>query len=226
MKSIPKAAFVNLFILTLIAAASVMAASFTATVPCYVKIAAGDELRVLIDTNRKADLEIKKADGDESVFSVIEYRNGKVRKDFQAESSTLTKDENRKNFKFNKYFHQTPPSSMVDEVRIVVEKGAVYAELGQTGDYRQDFYNNGYQRGTFVNPNRPLTVHITGDNPDGDQTSGSFWLEYETGDYSEKTIFTVETGKELTWDFPADKKITGFEVNITKGQAKISLIQP
>ncbi len=72
-----------------------------------------------------------------------------------------------------------------------MKRGAVYAELGQTGDDRKDFYNNGYQRGTSVDPKRPLTIHITGDNPVGDQTSGSFWLEYEGGNHSEKTPFTL-----------------------------------
>lgn len=181
MKTIPKRTSIYLLILILCTATSATAASFTAQVPCYVKIAAGGELRVRIDIDRKADLDIRNAAEDESVFTVMEYRNGKPRKGSKAESSTLHKNEYHKNWKFNRYFEQTPPSSQVDEVRVTVKKGAVYAELGQTGDDRKDFYNNGYQRSTFVDPKRPLTIHITGDNPVGDQTSGSFWLEYDGG---------------------------------------------
>ena len=216
------------FFIILMVAGNGLATSFieTAQVPCYVKIAAGGELRVPIDTHRKADLEIRNQAKKESVCTVIEYRNGKPRKGFQAEPSTLDKNTYRKEWRFNRYFEQTPPSSVVDEVRITVEKGLVSAKLGQTGENRKDFYNNGYQHGTFVDPKRPLTVHITGDDPLGNKTSGKFWMEYEAGGYSGKTLFTVKTGKTLTWDYPTDKGVKGIEVDISKGQAKISLVQP
>ena len=188
-------------------------------------IVAGGELHVPIDTDRKADLEITNRGGDQSVFTVLEYRNGKPRKGFDAEPSILDRDDYRKAWRFNRFFEQTPESSVVDEVRIQVQKGEISAKMGQTGDNRQDFYNDGYQHGTFVNSGKPLTLRITGDDPSNNQTSGRFWLEYETGDYSEKKPFTIEGGKKLTWNYPAGQGINGLEVDITKGQAKISLIQ-
>lgn len=228
---------VRLFIVTFCAALSLMTAPIsastvsglatvgTAQVPCYVTIVEGGELRVSIDTDRKADLEITNRAGGQSVVTVLEYRNGKPRKGFNAESSTLDRDEYRKAWRFNRFFEQTPESSVVDEVRIQVLKGEVSAKMGQTGDNRQDFYNDGYQHGTFVNPGKPLTLRITGDDPSNNQTSGRFWLEYETGNDSEKTPFTIEGGKTLTWSYPAGQGIKGLEVDISKGRAKISLIQ-
>jgi hypothetical protein len=228
---------VYLFFVTFCAALSFMAAPLsastvsglssigTAQVPCYVTIVEGGELRVSIDIDRKADLEITNRAGGQSVVTVLEYRNGKPRKGFNAESSTLDRDEYRKEWRFNRFFEQTPESSVVDEVRIQVQKGAVSAKMGQTGDNRQDFYNDGYQHGTFVNSGKPLTLRITGDDPSNNQTSGKFWLEYETGNYSEKTSFTIEGGKTLTWSYPAGEGIKGLEVEISKGRAKISLIQ-
>ncbi|WP_319406573.1 hypothetical protein [uncultured Desulfosarcina sp.] len=188
-------------------------------------IVEGGELRVSIDIDRKADLEITNRAGGQSVVTVQEYRNGKPRKGFNAESSTLDRDEYRKEWRFNRFFEQTPESSVVDEVRIQVQKGEVSAKMGQTGENRQDFYNYGYQHGTFVNPGKPLTLRITGDDPSNNQTSGRFWLEYETGNYSEKTPFMIEGGKTLTWSYPAGQGIKGLEVDISKGRAKISLIQ-
>lgn len=202
-----------------------LATTGTAQVPCYVTIVAGGELNVPIDAARKADLEIKTRGGGVSVFTVLEYRNGKPRKGFQAEPTTLDRDEYRKEWRFNRFFDQTPESSVVDEVRIKVEKGAVTAKMGQTGDNRQDFYNYGGQYGTFVYPKKPLTVKITGDDPSNGQTSGRFWLKYETGNYSEKKPFTIEGGKTLTWNYPAGQGITDLEVDISKGRAKISKIQ-
>ena len=101
----------------------------TAQIPCYVEIAAGGELHVPIDTDRKADLEIRNLANDESMCTVMEYRNGKPRKGFQAETSTLDKQVYRKEWRFNRYFEQTPPSSVVDEVRIRIEKGLISAKL-------------------------------------------------------------------------------------------------
>jgi hypothetical protein len=202
-----------------------LAATGTAQIPCYLTIVAGGELHVPIDADRKADLEITTRGAGQSVFTVLEYRNGKPRKGFQPESTTLDRDNYRKAWRFNRFFDQTPESSVVDEVRIKVETGEVTAKMGQTGDNRQDFYNYGYQHGTFVYPKKPLTVKITGDDPSNGQTSGRFWLKYETGNDSEKTPFTIQGGKTLTWNYPADQGITNLEVDISKGRAKISLIQ-
>jgi hypothetical protein len=196
-----------------------------AQAPCYIKIAAGSELVVAFDINRKAELIVKNA-ADDSEFTLTEYRNGQQRKGSQAETSKLDKNEYQKSWKFNKYFDQTPKSSQVDELRIAVKKGAVYAEVSQSGDHRIDFYNTGYQRGTTVNPNLSLSVRVTGDNQSGGHTSGSLILESESGNGQTKIPFTMEKGKTLIWDYPVDKKINSVEVDVTEGQAKVSLFQP
>jgi len=197
----------------------------TADVPCYLKIAAGGELRIAIDADRKAELNIKKA-ADESEVIVMEYRNGEQRKGSQAETVILDKDEYSKTWKFNKYFEQTPESSRVDEIRITVKEGAVYAEVGQTGDHRIDFYNTGYQRGTTVNPKMSLSVRITGDNQSGGKTSGNIILESDTGGGQEKIPFTMEKGKTLTLDYPVEKGVNSVDMDILDGMAKVTMLQP
>ncbi len=219
-----------LFIVIVIAVLSPAAASSedgaeTAHAPCYIRIPAGSELVIAIDSDRKAELEVKNAAG-ESEFAVTEYRNGSMRKGSQQETSQLDRDEYNKTFKFNRFFDQTPDSDIVDEVRITVSKGAVYAELSQTGDHRIDFYNTGYQRGTTVNPRISLSVRITGDNQSSGQTSGTLLLETETGNGQEKVPFTVEKGKTLRWDYPVEKEVNSVEVDITEGRAKVTLLQP
>lgn len=197
----------------------------TADVPCSVKISAGGELRVPIDTDRKATLEIRNT-GDESLVTVEEYRNGLQRKGSQTETATLNRDEYRKEWRFNKFFAQTPKSSVVDEIRISVKKGTVYAEVGQSGDHRIDFYNAGYQRGTSVNPNMSIAISITGDSPSDEPASGDLLLESETWPGQKKIAFTVDKGKTRTWKHSAEEKISVVEVNLVKGQAKVSLFQP
>ena len=197
----------------------------TVHAPCYVKVQAGSELVIAIDAGRKAELEVKNA-ADESGFTLTEYRKGSMRKGSQQETAQLDRDEYRKTFKFNRFFDQTPDSDIVDEVRIAVSKGEVYAELSQTGDHRIDFYNTGYQRGTTVSPKMSLSVHITGDHQSDGQTSGNLILESETADGQEKVPFTVEKGKTLQWDYPVEKGVNSVEVDITEGRAKVTLFQP
>ncbi len=201
----------------------------TAQVPCYVKIAGGGELRVPIDTDREAYLLIQNEAKDESVYTILEYRNGKPREGSEAKPCKLERKGSRKNWEFNDKFWQETPSRLVDEVRIKVEKGLVYASLRQIGADRTDIYNTGgSQTDAKVDPKRPFTVRITGGNPFGDQTTGKFWLRYAAGGSSESIPFAVATGKTLTWDYPADKGVNTVAVTISKGdgRAKVRLVQP
>jgi len=201
----------------------------TSQVPCYVKIAAGGELRVPIDTDREAYLTIVNEAEGESVYTLWEYQNGKPRKDFEAEPSRLERKGHRKTWEFNDKFRQNTPSRLANELRIKAEKGLIYANLRQKGVDRTDVYNGGgWQTDADADPKRPLTVRITGDNPFGDQTTGEFWLRYEAGGTSKGISFTVKTGKTRTWDYPADKGVKTVAVSISKGdgRAKIILIQP
>ncbi|WP_054698881.1 DUF4412 domain-containing protein [Desulfosarcina cetonica] len=200
-----------------------------ARVPCYVKIAAGGELRVSIDTDRSAYLDVINADKAESVYTVLKYRDGKPLEDYEPRQSTLEGKGRHKNWDFNDDFARRTHSSLVDELRIPVTKGLVYAELRQKGIDRSDVYNRGgWQTDVNADPGRPLSLKITGDNPFGDQTTGKFWLRYEEGGSSEAIHFTVTTGKTQTWAYPASKRIKTVAVTIPRGEgrAKISLIQP
>lgn len=232
MKSIIKLGFLFVLMSVILTALSTQAFSSEgksdtdpARVPCYFKIPAGEERVIILDSQRKAELIVRNA-AEASAFTVTEYRNGTQRKGSQVETSKLDRDEYQKTWKFNKYFDQTPEESVVDALKIAVQEGAVYAEVAQTGDHRIDFYNTGYQRGTTVNPNWSLSVRITGDHPSGNQTSGSLLLEADTWDGQKKIPFTVDKDKTLTWEYPAEKRINNVEVDITDGQAKVSLFQP
>ena len=201
----------------------------TAQAPCYVKIAGGGELHIPIDIDRKAYLEITNQAKDESVYTVLKYQNGKPMEGYEATPWTLEKKGHCKKWEFNDEFWQNTPSHLVDELRIKVEKGLVYAELRQKGADRTDIYNSGgWQTDAAVDPKRPFTVSITGDNPFGDQTTGKFWLRYAAGGSSEAIPFAVATGKTRTWNYPADKGVKTLAVTISKGdgRAKISLVQP
>ena len=201
----------------------------TTRVPCYTKIAGGGELRVQMDTDRRAYLEITNQVKGESEIIILPYCNGKPSECRYETTWKLKGKGDRSNFDFNDDFAQRAESYLVDEVRIKATKGLVYALLRQSGEDRTDIYNRGgSQTDAGADPKRPLTVSITGDNPFGDQTTGQFWLRYEAGGSSKGIPFTVKTGKTCTWDYPADKGVKTVAVSISKGdgRAKISLIQP
>lgn len=199
-----------------------------ARVPCYVKIAAGGELRVPIDTDRSAYLDVINADKGESVYTVLKYRDGKPLEGYEPRQSTLEGKGRHKNWDFNDDFDRRSGAS-IDELRILSTKGLVYAELRQKGTDRSDVYNRGgWQTDVNADPGRPLSLKITGDNPFGDQTTGKFWLRYKEGGSSEAIHFTVANGKTQTWQYPTQKGIKTVAVTIPRGEgrAKISLIQP
>ena len=197
------------------------------SVPCRVKIAAGGELRVFLDTHRKAYLLVKNVADSPSVYTVSAYdENGKATEGFEVKPATLEGKGRYKQWeKFNDDFRKGTP----DELRISVEKGLVYAYVRQKGADRTDFYNQGgYQTDGDVDPTRSLTVQIVGDNPFEEATKGKYRLKYGAGGQSEAVSFTVRTGETLTWDYPADRGIKRVAVHIKPGQgrAKVSLIQP
>lgn len=196
--------------------------------PCYEKIAAGGELRIRTDTDRKAYLEIINEAKDESVYILVRYRNGKPLESYSPKTEKLERKGYRKTSDFNDDFAQKAKSFLVDELRIQVQKGLVYARLTQRGPDRSDSYNSGGQTDHGADPKRPLTLRITGDNPFGDQTTGTYWLKYENGGHSDAIPFTVENGKTRTMDYPSNKGIKALAVSIRKGdgRAKITLVQP
>lgn len=200
----------------------------TTQVPCYEKIAAGGELRVHMDTDRKAYLRITNQAKGESEITIFHYRNGKPIGNYSASTKKIGSSPFPRTWDYNDEFDQKTGSFLVDELRIKVEKGLVYAGMTQQGPDHTDSYNKGGQTDHRVDPKRPFTIRITGDNPFGDQTTGKFWLRYEAGSNSEAIPFTVETGKTSTWDYPADKGVNTLAVSISTGdgRAKITLVQP
>jgi hypothetical protein len=196
--------------------------------PCYVKIAAGGELHISIDTDREAFLEVTNMVVEDSEFTLTRYRNGKPSEVYPPSPWKLDRN-GRNTWDFNDDSDRRDERSLVDEVVIKVNKGLVYAYMRQRGEDRKDFYNRGkLQNGAEVDPKRAVTVKITGDNPFGPNTTGKFYLSHESGAKSEVVPFTVENGKTLTWDYPASKGINGLDVMIKEGdgRAKISVIQP
>ena len=185
----------------------------SAQVPCYVKIAAGGELHVPIDTDRKADLDVINEDKGESVYTVLKYRDGKPLEGYEPKQSTLEGKGRNKNWDFNDDFDRRTGAS-IDELRITVAKGLVYAVVRQKGPVklRKDFYNRGHlskRRERVLIPKDRLTVKITGDNPFGRPDHGKIlFAVHESGAANRMLIpFTVENGKTLTWDYPASKGI-------------------
>ncbi len=199
------------------------------TTPCMVKIGKGGELRVPVDTKRWVEVYVTNMHNDETTVTILPFRGGK-----QVESIGVSpwhfkrKSENR-NRKFNDPFFSGSGAFKVDELRVRVERGLIYATVSQWDKYRQDFYNPGNrQNGKSTSPDKNLTISITDDNPFGAETKGHFFLRFDTGGKSEKVNFVVQNKKTKTWQYPATRHINRVDVVIGmgEGRAKISLIHP
>lgn len=197
-----------------------------AQVPCYVKITAGGELHISIDTDREAFLEIRNKVNGDSEYTLMTYIKEKPNEPYDTNNSTLGRNDYR-TWDFNDDFDRRSGDSLVNEVVIKVNEGLVNAYMRQGDKDHKDFYNYGnLQNGGEVDPKRSVTVKITGDNPFGPKTTGKFYLSHEDGRKRDVVPFTVENGKTLTWDYPADKGVKGLDVTIKEGdgRAKISVI--
>lgn len=206
-----------------------LTAAKTVSVPCYVRIGAGGELRVPVDTDRRVFLDVTGDSENGSTYSVLQYRDGKPRQGFQAQPDKVKKRSYPKSYGYNDDFARKTGTSLVDELRIRVETGTIYARVMQKGDNRTDIYNpGGTQMDLNVDPKRPVTLNITADNPRGGPTSGTFALQTEAARTLDKITFTVDNGKTLTWDYGADKRISLVAITISrgKGAAKIAALQP
>jgi outer membrane lipoprotein-sorting protein len=198
------------------------------SVPCRVKMGPGGELRVPVDMERSVEIEAVNEIQGESVVLVIPFRKGKKVANIGVSPWTLKGNGSHRTREFNDSFSHSTGSFEVDEVRIKVEKGLVYASVTQRGPYRTDLYNRGrLQNGAETKPDRKLTILIRGDNPFGPETRGRMLLKSEGGG-AEKVDFTVKNGRTRTWHYPATRKIrqVDFIIKAGEGRAKISLIQP
>jgi len=196
-------------------------------VPCMIKIGTDGELRVPLDSDRWAEVRLENFLQKEAEARVLPFNKGKQVQSIGVSPWMFSRKGESRNQKFNDPFFSG--SFKVDELRIKVKKGIVYATLTQWDKHRKDFYNRGnLQNGKNTNPKLPVTIRITGDNPFGRETTGKFFLQTQEGKNSEKINFTVKNGKTQIWNYSAEKSINGIDVAIALGQgrAKISVVQP
>jgi hypothetical protein len=154
----------------------------TGQVPCYVKVAAGGDLRVKLDSRRSAKVEVLNQIKEESRVNVLPFRNGQQVQNIGVAPWMLRGKGDQQNRDFNDSFAQNAKALLVDEVRIQVEQGLVYAAVSQKGSDRTDFYNRGHlQNGAATDPKKALAVQITGDNPFGPETTGKLLLIPQDG---------------------------------------------
>jgi Ca-activated chloride channel family protein len=200
----------------------------TGQVPCYVKVAAGGDLRVKLDSRRSAKVEVLNQIKEESRVNVLPFRNGQQVQNIGVAPWMLRGKGDQQNRDFNDSFAQNAKALLVDEVRIQVEQGLVYAAVSQKGSDRTDFYNRGHlQNGAATDPKKALAVQITGDNPFGPETTGKLLLIPQDGGASETVPFTVKTGQTASWKLASDRHIKGIRVIIKQGdgRAKITVDQ-
>jgi len=199
------------------------------TIPCMVKIGTGGELRVPLDSERWAEVNVVNMSSVKSIVIVVPYYNGRPVETIGVSPWELNKEGERKKTNFNDPLFANSGAFKVDEVRIIGDKGLIYATVSQWNRLRKDFYNTGnHQSGKIVSPDKGLTVKITDDNPFGSKTKGYFFVQSNIKSKSKKVNFIIENKKTRIWKYPASHKIFRFDIVIgmDDGRAKISLIQP
>ena len=196
-------------------------------VPCMVRVSTGGELRVPLDTKREAKVTIINRKAEAAEVSVLPFNEGKQVASIGVSPWKLERKGSSQDREFNASSFSS--SFIVDEVRIKINKGSVYANVEQRGKFRQDFYNRGnLQNGSSVSPDKKLTVQITGENPLGPKTKGEFILTSKKEPESERVQFVLKNNESKTWNYPVQRQVSSVDVIIKRfeGSARISLIQP
>ena len=121
---------------------------------------------------------------EEAEVMVLPFRNGSQVESIGVSPWKIEKGRSR-NGDFNDPFF-SDGAFTVDEIRIQIARGTVFAIVEQNGIFRKDFFNPGNStRGADVVPGRKVTVSVTGANPFGTETKGTLMLETEQGEEAE-----------------------------------------
>ena len=112
----------------------------------------------------------------------------------------------------------------MDEVVIKVSKGLAHVVVDQPGRELRDLYNRGgVTNWEGLSPDRPTRLTMTGDNLDGDTTSGKILVRNDQAKTRQNLPFDVKNGETKTWTFGVDKGYDKLQITVPQGQGSLRI---
>ncbi|MBL3600347.1 MAG: VWA domain-containing protein [gamma proteobacterium endosymbiont of Lamellibrachia anaximandri] len=188
------------------------------------RVKAGAELRVEVDKTRKARVRVINLLKSEAEIVVLPFHQGKQRENIGVTPRKLEYKGSSFSREFNKDRDMFGSSFAVDEVVIKVSKGLAHVVVDQPGKEVRDLYNRGgvttWER---LSPDRATRLSMTGDNPDGDTTSGKILVRNDKAKTREDLPFEVKNGETKVWTFDADKGYDILQITVPSGQGSMRI---
>ncbi|MBL3618257.1 MAG: VWA domain-containing protein [gamma proteobacterium endosymbiont of Lamellibrachia anaximandri] len=203
---------------------SAITGSVSGEAPWGRRVKAGGELRVKVDKMRRVRVRVINLLKSEAEIVVLPFHQGKQRENIGVTPRKLEYKGSSFNREFNKDREMFGSSFAVDEVVIKVSKGLAHVVVDQPGKELRDLYNRGgvttWER---ISPERDTQLSMTGDNPDGDTTSGKILVRNDKAKTREDMPFEVKNGETKVWTFDADKGYDILQITVPSGQGSMRI---
>jgi hypothetical protein len=193
------------------------------------RIAKGGEIRVKTDPGRPVKISLKYLT-DDAVCSYTAIPKGKTLEEVESIEKKSPEKGNFRKVKFSK-------NKKIEQVNVRVSEGTIFIKVENEMDpfafSRDKKLEDGYLiakevKGISTEPDRKLTVSVTGDNQDGPDSA--FNLICYQKQYDEKVFekkLTIPNGKTETWEFSPDERIRTIELCVGEsGSIKYRVEQP
>ncbi|RDH85349.1 MAG: hypothetical protein DIZ78_10305 [endosymbiont of Escarpia spicata] len=198
---------------------SAVTGSVSGEAPWGRRVKAGGELRIKVDKMRRVRVRVINLLKSEAETTVLPFHQGKQRENIGVTLQKLEYKGSSFNREFNKDRDMFGDAFQVDEVVVKVSKGLAHVVVDQPGKEVRDLFNRGgvttWER---ISPERDTHLSMTGDNPDGDTTSGEILVRNDKAKTREKLPFEVKNGETKVWTFGADKGYDVLQITVPVGQ--------
>jgi len=190
------------------------------------RIAAGGEMRVVVNPKQSVRLKINNLANKESVFTVKGFRHGKAIQIDMPETYSLKSRGQTRGILLGL-------QNKAEEVAVRVEKGLVMAIVmvepaAFTKETVKELFLMGSGQGLIIDTKRKLFVTVTGDSQDAPDSEVK--ITFYRGSYKDKLHeekFILKNKQSKSWEFAPDKKIQTLEIGVNpRGAVKFRLEQP
>lgn len=199
------------------------------TAPWGRRISRGGEIRVKTDPGRPLKISLKYLT-DNAVCSYTAIPVGKTDKEVESIEKKHPEKGDFRKVTFSK-------DKKIEQVNLRVREGTIFIKVENEVDpfafSREKKLKDGYLtakeiKGISTEPDRKLTVSVTGDNQDG--ADSEFNLICYQKQYDEKVFekkLTIPNGKTETWEFSTNDRIRTIELIVGEsGSIKYRIEQP
>ena len=193
------------------------------------RIGKGGEIQVKTDPQRPVKISLKNL-ADESVCTCTAIPRGNAIEEGTPTQVTLTKKGQRRKIEIDK-------NKKTERVFIRVKEGMIFTKVineedpfsfGNDRKIKEGYLKGKEIQGFITDPDRKLTLSVTGDNqdgPDSDVMLSCYRKQYEDKVFEKKVSISNE--KSEIWDFSPDEHIKTVELSVGEnGGVKYCLEQP